>query len=398
MTGEKIAILSAHIPPHYSGAGKRALNQAKYLGNRGFEVVFITTTPSNLQLPGLELVSIAVPTVYETDTLAGAICRQAYHHIFFIKLLTVLLRKKIKLLHCIPAFSWFAFAAVLAARILGIKIITETTLYGTDDPLTIRNKKVGRLKFLIFRLSDVIVNISPLLVSKCKEAGISEQKLLLIPNSVDTDRFVPPDADEKEALKCRLGLRGFKNVYIYVGIMRARKRVALLIDAFKQVSSLINDCCLVLAGPINKDRDNKEYYRELEFQVDREGLSDRIVFTGKVDNIEEWMKASDLFLFASSREGFGTVMVEAMSTGLPVVAMRIPGITDYIITDDSGTIADDLDQFCKRVVALTKDRDHYNKLSSNARKRALRYFSDETVMSKYTELYKTLLNDKEAIC
>ena len=396
MVGEKIAILSAHIPPYYSGAGKRALNQAKYLVDKGFELVFITTTPNKLQLPGLEMVIITVPAAYETDTLAGAICRQTYHLIFFIRLMSVLLRKKVKLLHCIPAFSWFAFAAVGAARALGLKIITETTLYGTDDPVTIRSRKAGRLKLLIFRYSDAIVNISPLLVSKCVDAGINEQKLYLIPNSVNTAKFVPPTKGEKEAVKRSLGLSRFKHVFIYAGIMRARKRVDWLIKTFKHVNNSINECCLVLAGPIDKDRDNKEYYHELKLLVETEGLSDIVVFTGEVDNIEQWMKASDIFLFASNREGFGTVMVEAMSTGLPVVAMRISGITDYIITDDSGIITDDLGELYRAVVTLVSDKDYYNKLSSNARERALHYFSDEAVMSKYKDLYKTLLTNNKA--
>ena len=391
MFEQKIAIMTPHIPPYYSGAGKRALTQAKYLAGRGCKIVFISVIENNEDIKNIEMVTVKLPAVYEKSSLGGAICRNTYHPILFFKMLNIIAGKRVKLLHCIPAFSWPTFSAVMAAKILGISIITETTLEGSDDPLTILKSKVGKLKFLIFKFSDAIVNISPLLVSKSEEAGINGQKLHLIPNSVNTDQYVPPGKEEKKELRKSFGLSKFQYVFIYVGIMSPRKGVAELIEAFKTVKSEIDSCCLVLAGPIDKNDENKNYYRELKKQVEAEGLSDSVLFTGEVDNIESWLKAGDIFLFASKREGLPNVVLEAMSTGLPVVALRIPQTIEYIFNRESGIVVDNMKEFSRAMKQLLHDKNHYQHLSHNARNRVLNVFSDEVVMEQYLKLYEDLL-------
>ncbi len=391
MAVEKIAILSANIPPYYSGAGKRALNQAKYLVHKGYKIVFITTTPYPEKIPGMDIVVIPIPKYYETISLAGTLSRQFYHPILFAKLLQILVKKKIKLLHCIPAFSWLSYNAVLAAKLTGINVIIESTLEGSDDPLAIKRSRIGSLKFVIFKMADAIINISPLLVSRCREAGLPEEKLYLIPNSVDINRFCPPAAETKVELKRSLKLDQYDCIFIYAGIMRSRKRVDLLIEVFKIVKKQLNGSLLVLAGPIDKDDENVFYYKQLKKQVESEGLNGAVIFTGNIDNMEQWMKASDIFLFASEREGFGTVMVEAMSTGLPVVAMRIPHITDFII-DKSGIIVDNKKEFAQALIRLAKDDNYRDSLSLLARERVMNNFSNDMIMKQYLDLYNRFIN------
>ena len=396
---KRIAMLSAHIPPYYSGAGKRALNQAKYLVQLGYEVVFITTTPNEEKMPGLDMVTIRLPAVYETATPAGALCRQSYHPVLFFKLLVVLARKKVRLIHCIPAFSWFAFNAVLAAKILGIKILTEITLDGTDDPVTLKNRKAGRAKLLVFKLSDGIINISPLLVSRCKEVGISEDKIHLIPNSVNTERFAPLTPNAKKDLRIILGLERFEQLLVYVGVIRPRKRVAELISIFKTVKAEFKESGIILCGPYAKDDESRDYFRLVKDMIKEENLKESVIFTGEVANVDQWMKAGDLFVFASEREGFGTVLVEAMSTGLPVVAMHIAQITDYILgkNNKSGIIVNTAEDFSRAIIDLLGDQSRYHEISHAARERATSYFSEEVVMDKYTNIYSKYLNDQKEI-
>ena len=87
----------------------------------------------------------------------------------------------------------------------------------------------------MFKLSDGIINISPLPVSKYKEVGISEDKIHLIPKSVNTKRFAPITPNAKKYLRIALGLERVEQLLVHVGAIRPRKRVAGLINIFKTV-------------------------------------------------------------------------------------------------------------------------------------------------------------------
>ena len=103
------------------------------------------------------------------------------------------------------------------------------------------------------------------------------------------------------------------------------------------------------------------------------------------------MQISDIFLFASEREGFGNVLIEAMSTGLPVVAKKIEGITDFIIDNKyNGYIAQSKQEFIESINRLLANKDHYNTVSSNARETVVEKFSNEKIMEQYFNLYNNL--------
>jgi len=392
LLNKKLCILSSHIPPDFAGAGKRALNQAQYIANLGHKMYLLTTTHNDNDIINLEIITISLPSFYKNNNLTGKLLRYTYHPALFFKLFKIINDKKINLLHCIPASSWFSLLSILAGKLRGAKVIAETTLAGSDDPVSINISRLGKLKLWMFNHSDAIVNISPLLASKCVEAGIPQEKIYIIPNGVDVNKFKPPSNEEKSALRKKLGTDQFSWVFIYVGIIRPRKNVKVIIEVFKQVKTEVENSCLILAGPTNKDQENYNYYCELKQYVENEKLGYSVFFTGEINNVEEWLKASDVFLFASNREGFGTVLVEAMSTGLPVVAMNIPKITDYIITHgENGFIVDNTDAFAKYIGKMVEDEIYYEKISNNARNTVLQRFSEEVVIKENLNLYKYLI-------
>lgn len=396
MFEKEIGIISPYIPPSYAGAGKRALSQAKYLANQGFKVIFITVTKTIEQYQNLELVTIHLPEFYGEKNSIGKICRLIYHPLLFIKMWKTVSDNNFKLLHCIPSLSWPTYFAAIAAKCRGVKIVVEPTLAGANDPLSVRNSFLGILKFLIFNFADAIVNISPQMEYYSKKAGLAEHKLYLIPNGIDVDKFSPPTEKEKNDLKNKLGLSNYRYVFIYAGIMRPRKGVSDIIEAFKLARMEMSSSCLLLIGPADKDRESKEYYRALQEQVEKDALKNKVIFIGEVENVEEWLKSSDVFLFASRREGLPNALIEAAGTGLPVVAMEIPKVTDFIIDqkNESGIIVDDVGKFSKAIVKLVSDKDYYDKVSRNARKRAVSCFSNKVVMGKYEKLYKKLLSEE----
>jgi L-malate glycosyltransferase len=391
----KICIVSRAIPPDFAGAGKRAFNQAKYIAQKGHKVALLTSTICNYNVDNLEILTIKLPIFYKNKGIYSKILRFLYNPILLLKIMVIMKRNKYEIIHCIPGNTLFSMLSVLAAKILIKKVITETTLIGSDDPISLRKSRLGFIKFYIFNLSDIIVNISPLLFEACKKAKINNNKLYVIGNSVNTSKFAKVSIQDKIKIRQKLGLNNYKSILLYVGILRPRKGVDSLIRMFNHLSKEIHDICLVLAGPIDKDEENILYTEQLRKIVNIYNLNSKVIFKGEISNVDEYMKASDIFVFASKREGFGTVLVEAMSTGLPVVTTKISKITEYIIKNNyDGIIVKNERELLSKVRMLLDDRQVYNFISMNARNTAKNKFSEDVIMKSYFNIYNNLLKEK----
>ena len=152
---------------------------------------------------------------------------------------------------------------------------------------------------------------------------------------------------------------------------------------------------LLLVGPISINKENKEFFEKMKKLVQNLNIKENVVFTGLRDNVDEYMKISDIFVFLSRREGFGTVVVEAMSTGLPVIALNIPGITEYIIQNKKDGIIiqeENPDKIVLAIEELLENRNLYEYISKNAIKTVKKRFSTGIIDQQYQQIYSELIN------
>jgi glycosyltransferase involved in cell wall biosynthesis len=181
-------------------------------------------------------------------------------------------------------------------------------------------------------------------------------------SGVDTNRFCP-DPAAKERVRRELGIPADSLCLIYVGRMKREKGVLDLLDAFWRLRAEHNELHLLLVGP------------------DEEGLltginDSRISAIGYTKNVESYMSAADIICLPSYREGFGSVLIEAASVGLPAVASRIYGITDAVVEGETGLLHQPLDtEDLACVLGQVIDSDSLRtRLSSQARRRAIDLF------------------------
>jgi len=387
----KICIVSPVIPPDFSGAGKRAFNQAKHMAANGYKVTVLTATKNYQAFNNLDIISIVLPGYCKNKKITGVVVNTFYKPFLLIKILYVMKVYKFDIIHCFSANKWFSLLSILSAKLAGAKTITEVTLLGSDDPMSIKKSRFGSLKLKIYNLTDVIVNISPLLLEKSKEIKLNS-KAYVIGNFVDTIEFSTITLVQKNKLREKLGLSPQDFILLHVGIIRERKGIKDLIDMFCQVNKLIENAKLVLVGPLSKDEENITYSLEIRMLIEKHNLKSKVIMPGEVNNVNEWMKAADVFVFASKREGFGTVLIEAMSTGLPVVAMSIPKITDFIIRNNyDGIIVENVLEFSNAVIKLYNDKEFYNFVAHNAVNTAKSRFRIDVIMNQYYDLYHEIL-------
>lgn len=389
LRGRRIGYLIPSIPPDFGGGGQRMYRQARYMANHGVQSVVFTLTQSNKDaLARLQVVPVRAPG--SLSRLRGPLAG-VRHASAFVPFSWLFKRSDIELLHILGCSAWTTVAHIVA-RLQRIPVVVETTLVGADDPVTIGNSRLGELKLSVMKRADALVSVSPLLDQLADSAGIAVERRHIIENPIDVDRFRPADEMEKRRIREKLGITTGSLVFAYVGVLRPRKGVDALLEAFIALAVGHPEACLVLVGPTHKDDENHRTFNALQVRARESGVAHRVIFAGEVANPDEWLKASDVFWFASLREGFPNAQIEAMATGLPVVARRIPGITDSVITEGvDGFIVDDMQAFLTRSRELACDAELRSRLGSAARLTVCRRYNEHELMSRYMALYHSIL-------
>jgi glycosyltransferase involved in cell wall biosynthesis len=147
--------------------------------------------------------------------------------------------------------------------------------------------------------------------------GISESRIQLIANGVNTDVYYPMGEEERLAVKRKLGLEG-KTVFFQAGSVCERKNQ---LASLKLLSSLLKsnkDVVYLYAGGVI----SSSYKAEIDHFIAMKGITEQVVYAGELmpgATLNEYYNASEIFLFPSSSEGFSLVILEAMSAGLTVI-------------------------------------------------------------------------------
>ena len=305
-------------------------------------------------------------------------------------------RHEIHLAHCLTV-TWFTLFALLIARIYKIPSLLESTLFGDIVPKQ-RNlpKLIYKIKELVkkplFKSATAYKVYSPLLKKEFESIGINNG-VYCIPAPIDVKHFHPATVSEKTSLRKQLNLFENGTYFLFVGGICKRKGVKLLVETFANLASFYKNIYLLLVGPTAGY--DQSYIKEIKEIISCNHLENKVIFTNKkVANVDEYMKASDVFILPSEREGFGAVTVEAMSTGLPTVVTNIDRISEYQIEDgkDGYIVYKRTPEALKeKMLMALKDAKHLNsELKHKARQKACSTFSAEIVDKQLFDLYQKL--------
>jgi len=366
--------------PTYGGSGAVATELGLELARRGHEVHFISYA-SPFRLRGFaERV-----TFHEVVTADYPLFEQSpYALALAVKQHEVALREELDLMHvhyAIPhaATAWLAKQMLAGKR--DLKIVT--TLHGTDITLVGQDPSYFTLTKFSIERSDRVTAVSKFLKEETYRAfGCDGCDVRVIPNFISTAEFHPATD-----LSCRRSLAPAGHfILAHISNFRPVKRVADIVRVFAGVRRQV-PATLVLAGD-GPDRDAAEQ------EVDRLKLRKDVRFLGKVDNVGDMLRGSDLFLLPSQTESFGLGALEAMACGVPVIATRVGGIPEVVTDGETGYLAPigDVDQMTERALSLLQDRRRLAEFKRSAAARALD-FTAERVVPEYEALYTGVLGD-----
>lgn len=191
----------------------------------------------------------------------------------------------------------------------------------------------GTLRTLAYRLTDrwcaLTTHVSEAGRQAMVESGAAPaQRVIVMPNGIDTTRFRPDDAVRERARR-DLGLDAEAILVLNVGRLVSEKDQATLIEAFRLVAKAVPNARLVIAGegPLRPT---------LQDRIVQGGLATLATLAGARSDIPDLLRAADVFALSSRIEGMPLAVGEALATGLPVVATAAAGVAE--LAGDTATI------------------------------------------------------------
>ena len=240
------------------------------------------------------------------------------------------------------------WAAVDLAHRAGLPAVVK--VHGSD--LLTLPRVAGRARRTAEALcrADAVIAVSRDLAAHAVEMGASPERISVVYDGIDTERFHPgPRAEARAAL----GIVRDEPVILFVGNLVSVKRVNVLIDACARLikRSVHFRCFVIGQGPLRQ---------QLERQAQRQGLTDRVTFVGPVAHaaLPNWYRAADVFVLPSASEGVPCVLLEAAACQTSYVATRVGGINEIAHLNHGMLVEPDDSPALAEAIALTLARPH----------------------------------------
>ncbi|HCW53911.1 MAG TPA: glycosyltransferase family 1 protein [Clostridium sp.] len=354
----------------------------KYFKEKGFEV-HILGTPNNKSQ--IEYADKIYPITFEKNMFSI----NNFKNVFKISKIIKLENYDIISLHTTLA-SFFARLGMLISLHKSKLVINTVHGYLFDD-------NTSFIKRLIFILCEKIVKpvTNTIIVMNSADYCIAEKyKLykddLYIINGmgVNTSKFPATNSENKCTLREKFNFSKNDFILVYIAEFSKRKNQKFLI---KSLAALINegfsDIKLLLIGDGKLFDEVVSYSKELN-------VYNNIIFTGYTKNTCSYYQLSDLCVSSSRIEGLPFNVIEAMSTGLPVVASDIKGHNDLVKNNYNGFLYeyDNINQFCSLIKLLSSDRKLLHDMSQNSLTVSKKYSLDsvfnnniEILISEYNK-------------
>jgi N-acetyl-alpha-D-glucosaminyl L-malate synthase BshA len=365
--------------PTYGGSGAIATELGIELAQRGHEIHFISYAQP-FRLPHfMERVFF-----HEVETTRYPLFEHNNYSLSLAAMMhEVALRAKLDLLHVHYAIP-HATSAWIAKEMLGdrhpLKIVT--TLHGTDITLVGQERSYFDITRFSIQRSDGITSVSDYLKRETVERfDVPADGIEVIHNFVDPglyhrashpchkDTFLPPG----------------EMLVMHVSNFRPVKRIADVVRIFARIHKRIPSKLIFVGDGPERPTATAE--------ADALGITDRVIFLGKQDSVAELMACADLLLLPSASESFGLVALEAMASGVPVVASNAGGLPEVIedgVTGHLGNVGD-VEAMAEAGISILSDNAKWSRMSGAAQQVARERFGADVVVPQYERYYERVL-------
>lgn len=366
--------------PTYGGSGAVATELGIALAARGHEVHFITYKQP-FRLPNF------LPGVYFHEVDVGRYPLfeyPPYDLALAVRMHEVVRDHQLDVLHCHYAIphatsAWIA-REMLRAEGSDVKVVT--TLHGTDITIVGQERSFHTITRFSIERSDRVTAVSDYLRDETYRAfGCVGCNVQVVHNFINPELYdranheFPIPSDVVNGRKVLMHISNFRPV----------KRVRDVVKVFARVAAEV-PAMLVMVGD-GPDR------VEAEDEARQQGVSDDVLFLGKIDAIAPLLSGADLFLMTTDKESFGLSALEALSCGVPVIGARAGGLPEVVTDGVTGVLCEvgDIDAMASAGVALLRDPVRWSAMSAAAAADARHRFAEAAVVAKYEAIYEDVI-------
>ncbi|WNF38056.1 N-acetyl-alpha-D-glucosaminyl L-malate synthase BshA [Bacillaceae bacterium IKA-2] len=365
--------------PTVGGSGIVATELGKILAEKGHQVHFISSglpfrlnkVYSNIYYHEVEVSNYSVFQYPPYDlSLAN-------------KMAEVARREKLDILHVHYAIP-HAICAFLAREMVGGNLKVVTTLHGTDITVLGDDLSLSEIIRLGIEKSDAVTAVSDDLIKQTEQLLKINKKISTVYNFIDERVYFRKDCDY---LRKEYKISEDEKVIIHVSNFRPVKRVLDVIHSFAKINQQV-DAKLLLLG------DGPDYSKVCRL-VKELGLQEKVLLLGNQRHVADFLSISDLMLLLSEKESFGLVVLEAMACKVPAIGTNTGGIPEVIIDGETGFICEigDTETISAKAIQILTDEKLQKKMGEASLHRARKYFSQETIVAKYEDIYYSVKNE-----
>jgi glycosyltransferase involved in cell wall biosynthesis len=273
--------------------------------------------------------------------------------------------------------------AVISKRLFGVPVVAKVLRGGQlGDIAELKRHSTGPRRLAIMRrYVDGFITISQEIDRELAALGVPQEKRPFIPNGVDTARFAPVDTQQREVVRRELSLPDGP-IAVFTGRLSKEKQIDQLINVWPQVRAVHPQASLLLLGTGDQEATLKR------------SAGAGVVFGGVVSNVAPYLQGADLFVLPSATEGLSNALLEAMATGLPVVASNVGGAPDLIKHGYNGRLIspESPTDIVESIIALFDDQAQRTQLGQQARQKVQRDYALPSIVNKLCDLYEHLLS------
>jgi glycosyltransferase involved in cell wall biosynthesis len=375
----RILIINSEYPPVGGGAGNASANLAKALSALHQEVTVLTVRFGDLPFYSKEdgILIRRIKSIRRNKDRSGAFEQGIFILTGSIGLLSLAQEWKPDI---ILAFFGIPAGAVTWLTRWFTQIPYLVSLRGGDVPgfrpydFAVYHRLIGPILHRIWKRAELVVANSQGLAALARDFD-QRVNIEVIPNGVDILQYqMPPDRD-------------WENPHmLWVGRLVYQKGLDILVESLGELKSLPWKLTLIGDGP------QRAALQRLAIE---RGIDDRLEFTGWLDRaaLMKYYYASNLFVFPSRHEGMPNAILEAMASGLPVIASRIAGNEELVLPEKTGFLVppQDAGGLREALETLLVDPERRKQMGLASRQRVEANYTWEQVAREYLTLLQDML-------
>ncbi len=289
----------------------------------------------------------------------------------------------------LPGTIALSLTAPFVLKMTPREIVKMMTIFKPKRTVTAWHKAaVARMHVMLHDDCDAVIALSRKMQHQLDSWG-SKTHTTLLPTGVDP--IVKASNSDIAEFKEKHGIEKNDKVFLYVGRLSREKNLDLSIEAFKIVAEDNSNVKLMLVGDF-------DYREELEAHVKEAGLTDKVIFPGRIqrDKLDLAYSSSYAFLFTSKTDTQGLVVNEAAGAGLPLVLCDSE-VSEVFVENQTGLLSsEDPKDVARQMITLIKNEKLAKKLGSNAKAKAAE-FSEIGQMQKLEKLYEKCISEHKKV-